>query len=150
MTVRNYAVAAGEAVEDSWKIDTVVADGGYAVEVRGPNGFLRGFAGSPGDSIHVTAEERADGNLELVLKNNERRALEARIKDTAYKAADITQRVEAGEKVKVTIDTSKNHRWYALTVECDAPGPAPFVCTLTGKVETREWTYTDPAMGRVI
>ena len=48
MAVRNYALSAGEHLEDAWTIADFT-DGKYNFAVHGPNGFYREFQGSPAD-----------------------------------------------------------------------------------------------------
>ncbi len=90
MQVRDYAVAAGDHLEDSWPLGDF-ADSNYRLQVHGPNGFFREFIGSPNDPLVEIRVSNAAANgagqtVELQIVNlDDKRALNVEITDRAYK-----------------------------------------------------------------
>jgi phospholipase C len=155
--IRNYAVTAGDTLEDSWSLADF-PQGKYHLQVYGPNGFMREFVGSGDDatlevaaaySPSGTTENSHGGNLELHLTNHDQqRSADVEVSDLSYKAAGQKRTLAPGEKAVVTIDTQKNHNWYDLGVRVRQS--ENFLRRFAGRVETGQWTFSDPAMGRVV
>ena len=57
--VRDYAVAAGDRLHDSWAI-AVFYDGHYHLRVDGPNGFCRDFRGDEAVPLAGARRQRQD------------------------------------------------------------------------------------------
>jgi phospholipase C len=154
MSVRNYAVTAGDTLEDSWATSDF-AGGKYHLQVYGPNGFFREFIGA-GESeplkIHAqyaTAGSKPNGNVELkIISHDKERSYDVLFADQSYKAAEQKSTVAAGGSATVLIDTQKNHCWYDFIVR--VAQLENFQRRFAGRVETGEWSYSDPAMGRVV
>ena len=70
------------------------------------------------------------------------------IHDNAYLAPDRHERVEPSSTSGILVDTSPGLGWYDLSVRID--GSEPFRRRYAGRVETGNWGYSDPAMGRVV
>ena len=68
--------------------------------------------------------------------------------DNAYRTADLHRSVEPAAEAIVEIDTKPGLGWYDLSVRID--GKEPFRRRYAGRVETGLWSYSDPAMGRVV
>jgi phospholipase C len=157
MSVRNYAVSAGDKLEDAWSIRDF--DGGkYQLQVYGPNGFLREFAGDADDAPLViraeypsasSSDQRLNGNVELKIANHDRaRSFDILVTDQSYKAGDQKRTVNPGSTAMVIIDTQHSHCWYDSIVRIAQL--ENFQRRFAGRVETGQWGYSDPAMGRVI
>jgi phospholipase C len=153
--VRNYAVAPGDRLEDSWSLRDF-ADGRYCLQVYGPNGFFREFTGGGDDpSVDIALVYRAtapnsrslSGDVEIRLHNRDpRRAASVQIRDRSYGSPAIEREVPGGATVLVTVDTKSSSQWYDLDVRIPAsPG---FQRRFAGRVETEKWTMTDPVIGR--
>ncbi len=157
VTVRNYAVSAGDKIEDSWAISDF-AGGVYHLQVYGPNGFLREFIGGADDplvEIHlaystISATDRTlNGSAELRLTNHdEHRNINIEVTDHSYKTGDQKRAISAGESAVLTIDTQRSFRWYDFGLKIEQV--RNFERRFAGRVETGEWSFSDPAMGGVV
>jgi phospholipase C len=157
MTVRNYAVIAGDKLEDSWALSDF-AGGVYRLQVYGPNGFFREFLGSADDPLldiqarysQLNAAKRVlSGNIELRAVNRDgHRGLDIEIADRSYKTGAERRSISAGGSVVMAIDTQRSFRWYdfGLKIEQDRN----FERRFAGRVETGQWSFSDPAMGGVV
>jgi phospholipase C len=148
VAIRNYALSPGDKLDDAWPLADFT-NGAYHLQVYGPNGFFREFTGGandPGAIVHLAC--KSSGNVELTLTNQHpHRALQIEITDQSYGGAAQKRSIAAGESAIVTIETQRSHRWYDLVVVVE--GSATFRRRFAGRVETGEWTMSDPAMGRV-
>jgi phospholipase C len=155
--VRDYAVAAGSHVEDSWALSDF-ENGAYHLRVYGPNGFYREFIGSADDprvSIELsydrvtTSETALSGNVTIEVANQDtRQACLIEVRDNAYRMPDIRRSIDSNSHANLAIDTKSGLGWYDLNVRVD--GKEPFRRCYAGRVETGKWGYSDPAMGRVV
>lgn len=157
LIVRNYAVSAGDHLEDSWPISDF-PNGIYHLRVYGPNGFFREFIGSTADPA---VEIRADygrtrtgtpgfsGNIELHAVNRDKeKNFTLEIADRSYKSGIQTHPIAANSRASVAINCQRSFHWY--DIELKIAGFPDFQRRFAGRVETGEWTYSDPAMGKVI
>jgi phospholipase C len=152
-----YAVEAGHEVKDKWQVSDF-EDGIYHLQVYGPNGFFREFAGSQHDpevSIYCLYESHLKaqhtGNIELVFENNSSQSYTFEITDHAYKmpAKHVTIHVGAEKGGKsIIINTNKSFGWYDFSVKLK--GNEVFEKRYAGRVETGKASTTDPFMGRVV
>jgi phospholipase C len=151
MIPATFAVKAGDTLTQQFPI-ALFASSGYAVEVHGPNGFYRGFAGAAGSSplaVSTSYESRgnqATGNLTLKLRNTSSSAAEASITDNAYQAKKVSVKMHAGEEKAVVLNLKESHGWYDFTVKAD--GSASKV-QYAGRVETGKPSISDPQMAGV-
>jgi phospholipase C len=152
MQVRNYGVAAGDRLEDSWNLDEFTG-GRYRLRVHGPNGFYREFAGQADDpqlDIRVTAhkiDRSLTGDLKIELTNrDDRRPYSVTIRDRSYKGRELKRKVAGGESALFVVDTQSSFQWY--DVEISIAGSSNFERRYAGRVEIGAWTFTDPAIGR--
>lgn len=149
MHVATYVVKAGDTLQEGIPMQ-LFADGKYAVDVHGPNGFFRSFRGdSSAQPILVRAVyERAGGsltgNIQARVKNQSSQPVTVHITDNSYKTSAKTQHIAAGETITVAMDLSKSHSWYDFTVQAEG-----HVATAqyAGRVETGRAGFTDPLMG---
>jgi phospholipase C len=125
LAIRNYAVAAGDALEDSWPVDASTG-GKYHLQVFGPNGFFREFIGVAdelpltirAEYLSVSSSNQAlSGNLELRIANLDHRlSFDVLITDQSYKAVEQKRTIDAGGRATVTIDTHHSHCWYDFII----------------------------------
>jgi phospholipase C len=156
ITVRDYAVEAGEHLEDSWAI-TDFEGGRYHLRAYGPNGFFREFIGGADDPpVQIRCEyTRArsggvalTGGIEIVAVNHDdRQRVAVEVRDNAYKNAVVSRVLAAGQCATLLIETEKSSGWYDVSVRL--AGGGRFQKRYAGRVETGKWSTSDPVMGRV-
>ncbi|MCC6142330.1 MAG: DUF756 domain-containing protein, partial [Candidatus Hydrogenedentes bacterium] len=135
MICRAYAVAAGDAIEDTFLID-----GDCHVRIDGPNGFMRALRCSGTPAFH--AEVRADGDhLKLTLTNDSGEAVTLALADESYGDQLDAVELKAGQTQVLTISTDSGKRWYDLTARAQGTN-----FRFAGRVETEEWGSSDPAL----
>lgn len=149
---RNYAVVAGDALSDTWMLDEF--DGqNYHVQVYGPNGFFREFAGSPADpEVFVSFEyqrssafsRKLTGNVELTLHNLTKHPQVIDIIDHAYHANHHQRNLQAGDKCVQVLNLTNSHGWYDFSVKVS--GNHGFEKRYAGRVETGAPSFSDPQM----
>jgi len=154
VVVRNYAVEAGERIDDAWALSDFT-DGRYHLRAHGPNGFFREFQGD-GDSppVEVTVDyttangdRTPTGNLVLTAINHGGKGdITVLVQDNAYQAVNQTLDVPAARRGSLTIDTTASYGWYDFTVRFT--GHTRFAKRYAGRVETGQWSYSDPQIGR--
>lgn len=146
MSVRNYAVAAGEYLEDSWELEEL-----YHLRVDGPNGFMREIRGKKADpfvdiAVNYPAKQGIPaGSVEVKLTNASDR-LTVMIRDNAYGQSGKRKPVRPGHSASFVIDTKASFGWYDFSVLIE--GAPDFERRCAGRVETGQWGYTDPVIGK--
>jgi phospholipase C len=154
--IRNYAVTAGDQLEDSWTVGDF-ADERYHLAVYGPNGFYREFRGDAGgpriDVRLQPARTPADagslsGNVELHVSNRDSRPLNAEIADVSYNNAAHRLALAPGESATREIDAQRSYGWYDLRVRI--VGNERFECRLAGRMETGKPSISDPVIGHLV
>jgi phospholipase C len=155
--VRDYAVAAGTHLEDSWALGDF-ENGVYHLRVYGPNGFYREFIGTADDppiAVRLGYDRKSPSAAALighvtfdVANLDAQQPCSIQFHDNAYRTADIHPSVEPSTEAMVKIDTKPGLGWYDLSVRID--GKEPFRRRYAGRVETGHWSYSDPVMGRVV
>jgi phospholipase C len=152
MQVRDYAVAAGAVVEDSWPL-AAFADGAYHLVVSGPNGFQREFRGAadgPRVGIRIQpATSRGDGapsgDVEVRIANLESRAVEVEIQSRSYGNATHRQTIAPQTTLTHVVEAKSSHSWYDFAIRgADNTWEQSFA----GRVETGKWSFSDPLIGR--
>lgn len=152
LQIRNYAVKAGDELEDTWRLQDF-PQGQYDIAVYGPNGFFRHFRGASDDpALDVQIEDQptsshdrpASGNIELRFHNRDAHSHFVSISDRSYGAPTIDRVVKAGEQLRLVIDTQTSNHWYDLSIYID--GHQHFDWRFAGRVETDTWGSSDPAM----
>lgn len=151
--IRNYAVAAGDKLEDTFDLNSDAQ--GYHFCIYGPNGFFREFKGMPGQAALETNIEydkdrkgKLSGNIILKIKNRSTVAHKVSITDNAYKMPAINVEIPAGHNEIKKINLKNSHHWYDLSVKIGEG--KEFENRYTGHVETGEAGLTDPFMGGMI
>ncbi|MGN6725281.1 MAG: phosphocholine-specific phospholipase C, partial [Tepidisphaeraceae bacterium] len=141
MQVRNYAVAAGGMLEDSWNLKEF-ADSGYHLRVHGPNGFYREFRGTraaAGLAIVAgyprDAAGKATGDFQIQMTNASGQApLNVVLTDRSYQAPPVHTTLSPAQSAQTTIGTRSSAGWYDVAITSEAlPG---FECRFAGHVET--------------
>jgi phospholipase C len=150
--IRNYAVSAGDAIEDSWRLADFT-DGRYDIEIHGPNGFFRRFQGGADDpplTIQMSPfrpagiEPAADADVMFEIANRDNRPHTVEIADCAYRQKERSVAIAPGESKAVAFPTSSSDRWYDLRIQVG--GQAHFELGYAGRIETGAAGVTDPAM----
>jgi phospholipase C len=151
---RNYTVAAGDKLADSWSLDDF-RNGQYHLAVHGPNGFFREFKGGAKDpSMHVDlyydrlSRRKLSGNVTLTIESKGPSALQLLVKDNSYGAREKKISVNSSSSANLMLDLSKSSGWYDFTVT--VAGHKGFSQRFAGHVETGSVSITDPLMGRVV
>lgn len=148
-----YAVAAGDLLEDSWNVPAF-RQSQYHLRVYAPNGFYREFIGNekhPGIAVNCVYEKhdvqtkRLTGNVVIKLTNKSKSEKTVIVSDNSYKKEAVHRKLSAGSSVDIVMDLKDSHQWYDLSVRLadDAYWSERFA----GHVETGEISKTDPLMG---
>ena len=156
MTVRNYAVEAGERLVDSWDLKAFES-GRYHLRAYGPNGFFREFQGGIDDPpvdinfeyARISATDAAlSGNVEIRCANHGASASNmVEVHDNAYKADKLIHILSPRGQKTLIIDTHTSFGWYDFSIRI--AGHERFEKRYAGRVETGKAGFTDPAMGLV-
>lgn len=144
-----YAVAAGDTLEDTWHVPTF-ANGNYHLRVYAPNGFYREFAGNrnnPAIQIESKHEKGLTGNMVVTITNHDTKTHTCEIKDNSYRNVTVTRSVPAGETVTVVLNLKRSYNWYDYTVNVKGTEMRE---SFAGHVETGKVSKTDPLMGGVV
>jgi phospholipase C len=147
---RNYAVDAGDIIEDSWKLSEF-ASGLYRVAVYGPNGYYWSFSGSNEDPlievklamINQSTEHR-DAEI-LVRSNILSSGITLVVRDNAYGNIEQTKHIAAGGSDSIRVSTHESRRWYDLTLS--AKGATNYERRFSGRIEDGTWGISDPLIG---
>ena len=152
----DYSVAAGDILQDTYKIDDFEA-GKYHFRVYGPNGFFREFTGqsnNPLIKITCTYEAarlnpaRLTGNVVVTVRNTDSKTHVLSILDNHYKTGMQNKTIAAGAQTSFAINLSKSHHWYDVSVK--VKGYEDFEERFAGHVETGNVSKTDPLMGGIV
>jgi phospholipase C len=152
MMVATYAVKPGDTIDEEFSLSHF-ADGRYAIDVHGPNGFYRSFTGDPlmhAVQVRTTYERRGTlltGNLQVHLRNIGERLLAVAARDTSYKTATITRTIAAGHEESIVLNLKRSHGWYDFTVKTES---SEAEARFAGRVETGRPSFSDPFMGGVV
>ncbi len=153
LVIRQYAVSAGNKLVDSWALADF-ADGAYHLEVHGPNGFFREFIGGADDPQVIVSFSyresvgKVTGNIDVTVANHDStHAIQFKVMNESYGGDEHKESIPPLKNATATVDTQRSHRWYDLSVMIE--GNATFRQRFAGRVETGEWSTSDPAMGGV-
>jgi phospholipase C len=124
------ALLASRGRDSSFVFDTSATGGAYDISLLGPNGFLRGFAGTVTGGATVKAT--LDGHvLRLRLTNTGRTALRFALAGNDYTARTRTIHVSARDHVDVEWTTADG--WYDVTVAATTATPTTY--RFAGRIE---------------
>jgi len=151
MRAATYTVRAGDALEEEFPL-SLFADGKYAIDVHGPNGFYRSFSGDAKSAVKAAAVyewkgSSLTGNVLVNLENAGSEAVTVTVADESYGAETVVKTVRAGKTRSVLLDLARSHGWYDFTVKAEGTESA---ARFAGRVETGRASFTDPLMGRVV
>jgi phospholipase C len=151
MRAATYAVRSGDTLRQSFPL-SLFADGHYAIEVHGPNGFYRLFRGNAASRhlrVHTeyeAVETKLSGNMRINLSNKSRQPLAVEIHDNSYRTGKIIRAVAPEHVASVILPLQQSHGWYDFTVKQGSATEARYA----GRVETGRPGFTDPLMGGVV
>ncbi|HWK55917.1 MAG TPA: phospholipase C, phosphocholine-specific [Parapedobacter sp.] len=144
---RRYTVEATKSLTDEW--DLGETGGAYDLEVYGPNGYFRKFAGNINavePDVALDYDERK-GGISIRLRHQSGTSLAVALVSNAYGyPASEMLTVTAGRVLKKNISLKKSANWYDFTVQT-ADG---FSCRFAGRVETGMHGVSDPAMAATL
>jgi phospholipase C len=149
MRAATYAVRPGDTLRQPFPM-SLFADGQYAIDVHGPNGFYRSFRGNAASRhVHLHAEYEAagtEGNIRIHLRNTSRQPLTVEIHDNSYRTGKTTRIVAPERMASILLPLKQSHGWYDFTVKQGSAAEARYA----GRVETGRPGFTDPFMGGVV
>ncbi|WP_263357936.1 phosphocholine-specific phospholipase C [Acidicapsa ligni] len=152
MAVATYAVKPGDTITEEFAL-SAFPQGRYLIDVHGPNGFHRSFAGEPATQqlqIKTAYEKkngRLTGNIEVLLQNQSDKPLGITLADLSYKADAVRKTITARHQESIILPLKRSHNWYDFTVKVEGlPGEVRYA----GRVETGLSSFTDPLMGDVV
>ncbi len=121
-----YTVAAGKSAVHT-------AKGRPRLWIMGPNGFHRRYEGAPRFTCALGPEGLRATNLTDS-------PVSLQVRDEAYGQAPQTLELSARQTAKVTLDLTKSHNWYDLSLSSDG-----FTLRLAGHIEDGRPSQSDPA-----
>lgn len=145
---RRYTVEAGKSLSDEWV--PAPASGDYDLEVFGPNGYFRRFAGnSRGIEPEVRASyDHIKGILHLELQNPGQSAAEMIVVNRYDSSKPLSLIVPSGGRSGREWACVKYGNWYDLTIQLKSGGA--YQRRLAGRIETGKHSISDPAMATEI
>jgi phospholipase C len=136
LAVRNYAVEAGERIDDAWPL-AVFENGQYRLRAYGPNGFFREFVGGDDppaefrfDYAHTADGRSLTGGITIEAANNGPRDMVVEVCDNSYGAARQTRKVSPGGRATVVVETAASHGWYDVTTNIPLTSRSPCDCRI--------------------
>ncbi len=152
---RNYAVAAGDRLDDSWSLDKFVNQR-YQLAVYGPNGFHRDFRGSA-DDPPLTICCKCGGPVPHapaarivaieITSRDDHHPHTIQVVDRSYKNDPQEATVSPGESATLTFNCENSFGWYDLSVAIS--GQEQTIKRYAGRVECGKISFSDPAMGGI-
>jgi phospholipase C len=152
MIAATYAVKPGDTLSQEFPL-SLFAEGGYSMDVHGPNGFYRSFTGEAKEPVvHVRAAYEREhstltGNVQVFLHNPGTESLRVGVKDNSYKTGNIVKPIPAGRETSLVLNLKQSHGWYDFTVQAEG---AKTEVRYAGRVETGRSGFSDPLMGGVL
>lgn len=148
-----YAVTAGDSLNDSWNLDAF-ENSNYHLKAYAPNGFYREFRGTskhPAISVRCDYEKvrinHLTGNVMMAFHNNSAQSRMLSIKDISYGQGSKSFSLLPNEQKAIVMDLANSHGWYDFIVEVD--GFLNWFERFAGHVETGKVSKTDPLMGGI-
>ena len=136
----SYTIGAGATLDASWSLGAE-----YDVQMHGPNGWYRRFAGTTaGTDIRVAVSaDGAAAHARFRIANTGSARVDLTLAD-AYGNGGQTLALNPGQEKTVVIPTAGG--WYDLTVT--SSGDAALVRVLAGRLENAGPLTSDPQLGR--
>jgi phospholipase C len=141
MTAQMFTVEAGRQLHSA---APPAPEGGYDVEVHGPNGFYRHFAGAAETGPDVSTSPLASSHNLAVVISNPGPAVRVRVTDNLDHRGTTTYDLPRGGRVRLVVGGS-THGWYDVTITSN--GDRRFIRHLAGHVESGRVSISDPALG---
>jgi len=145
---RTYTVEPGKQLSGQWLVKSA-GQTDYALEVHGPNGFLRAFKGGVAFErarLDVQAVYDVSGNgITLVIHNPATTAFVVNVADRYGKRNVVRRLIGANESFSVYWALADSQGWYDLRVS--VLEDLGFLAHLAGHVETGSDSASDPALG---
>ena len=149
---RNYAVAPGKAVDDSWDL-SLFGGGEYHIRVYGPNGYFREFRGTKDESLLTATFVSPTLNIEpenvavAVTAPGSAAELTLSVTDHSYGNPVQNLTLKAGAPLKVTVPVKSSSGWYDFSIAVGG-GSTQLQRRFAGRVESGVWRTSDPLIGR--
>lgn len=140
----NFAVSAGDALEQSWQLADFENEE-YHLRVYGPNGFYREFSGnaqSNGIQLSLKPGFKLKGKRVALLESALKNSIQVTLKENAYRIGEKSLQLAAGKKVSEPLDFESSQGWYDLTIA----GPG-FSWSFAGRLENGLESISDPLLG---
>ena len=146
---RDYAVAAGDTLVDTWTWKEVPG-GRLNLRVNGPNGFLREFSLGTGEPVLGIRWEESPGEAHresgiLGISNPHESERVLRWTDRGYGRPAREIRIPGKGHVELALDLKDSRGWYDFALEI--PGVEGWLWRYAGHVETGMESVGDPRMG---
>jgi phospholipase C len=145
-------VKAGDTLSEDVPL-SVVTDGRYSIDVRGPNGFYRSFKGDPHShavQVQVAYEQKGSaltGNVEIFLHNPGPRLLDVTVRDNSYGTGTTSRVIATAHDTFVVLNLKRSYGWYDFAVETEG---SQVQARFAGHVETGHPSFSDPLMGGLV
>jgi phospholipase C len=152
MMVATYTVKAGDTLHEELPL-SLFADGRYAIDVHGPNGFFRSFTGdaqAPAVQVETAYARKGSslsGDVLVNLRNAGAKPVTVAVKDNSYQSGTVNKTIAAGQTASVELDLKKHHGWYDFTVQAEG---SKAEARFAGRVETGRSSFSDPLMGGMV
>jgi phospholipase C len=154
-TPRNYAVKAGDMLQDEWPLGDF-ENGIYKLHVFGPNGFYRLFSGNEQDPLleilclyeNEGATRKLSGRLQFHFRNKGNTPLVLQVVDMNYGLGAKTISLPAKGEKALAIALDKSYQWYDMDVKIK--GYPYYEQRFAGHIETGRDSKTDPLMGGML
>ncbi|WP_375490396.1 phosphocholine-specific phospholipase C [uncultured Jatrophihabitans sp.] len=138
----SYTVGAGHRLGAE-----VPVAGPYDVELHGPNGFFRRFAGTAAKhSVEVAAEQDANTHRLLLQLSNPTSSAQTLEFADAYRSRTRSLRLEPRSQHRVELDTGDAGGWYDVTIT--VRGDTGYLRQLAGRLDNGGPAISDPQLGR--
>ncbi|RYY09403.1 MAG: DUF756 domain-containing protein [Chitinophagaceae bacterium] len=138
---KRYTVEAGKLLDDDW----VLKDGGYDLEVYGPNGFFRKFfaTGEAPDLEILLTGNYKKGGIRVEVFNRSADDAGISITSNAYDyGSPLAATIVPGKTFRKDWMLANSSNWYDFSVTVGDD----FVRRFAGRVETSKDSISDPAM----
>jgi phospholipase C len=152
---RNYAVAPGEKLEDSWPLSDF-KDQQYHIEVYGPNGFHRAFRGAANDPPveiclltplplgEVRVRVPSSPIVAIQITNQDHRPHTIHVADVSYASGQQSRALAPAQTARLVFNCDASFGWYDLEITIDSH--PSIINRYAGRIETGRESFSDPAM----
>ncbi|QWT21144.1 phospholipase C, phosphocholine-specific [Bacillus sp. NP157] len=144
---RRYAVAAGDRLEDAWKVRE--KGDGYSRRIHGPNGYFAALRGFADDTLEVVVRGvPGERRVEVAITSTAAvrtacRVAQAYAEPSAEPNAEPQHvNVDPGSTAKVTFDLTQAAGWYDITVT--TPEAPRYLRRFAGHHEDGRPSMSDP------